>query len=158
MSHVLGLDVSTTATKAVVVDRGGEVRAAAAADYPYETPRPLWSEQEPARWWEATVAAVQRALGEAGIRGADVEAVGLAGQMHGLVLLDEAGAVLRPAILWNDQRTGAECDLIREAVGAEALIAITGNDALPGFTAPKLLWVRRHEPEIWSRIAHVLLP
>ena len=91
-------------------------------------------------------------------RRTDVEAVGLTGQMHGAVLLDADGAALRPAILWNDQRTGAECDVIREAVGPERLIEITGNDAITGFTAPKLLWVRRHEPEVWPRVAHVLLP
>lgn len=158
MSHVLGLDVSTTATKAVLLGPDGAVSAVAAAEYPYETPRPLWSEQDPGLWWEATVRAVGTALDQGGLRGNDIEAVGLTGQMHGLVALDRAGEVLRPAILWNDQRTGPECEAIREAIGRETLIAITGNDALPGFTAPKLLWVRRHEPEVWSRIAHVLLP
>ncbi len=98
------------------------------------------------------------ALARGELNGDDVEAVGLAGQMHGLVLLDAADEVLRPAILWNDQRTAAECDAIRETVGPERLLAITGNDALPGFTAPKLLWVRRHEPDVWSDVAHVLLP
>jgi xylulokinase len=93
------------------------------------------------------------------VRGDDIAAIGLTGQMHGAVVLDRAGAVLRPAILWNDQRTGAECEVIREAVGGvERLVAITGNDALTGFTAPKLVWIRDHEPEIWARIAHVLLP
>jgi xylulokinase len=158
MSHVLGLDVSTTATKAVLMDRAGTVGAVGAVEYPYETPRPLWSEQDPALWWDATIGAVRGALVAAGIGGEDVEAVGLTGQMHGLVALDAADRVLRPAILWNDQRTGAECDEIRELVGRERLIRITGNDALPGFTAPKLLWVRRHEPDVWERIAHVLLP
>lgn len=158
MSHVLGLDVSTTATKAVVLDADGVVRASSAAEYPFETPRPLWSEQDPRLWWDGTMQAIRAALGEGGLRGEDVDAVGLAGQMHGLVTLDERGEILRPAILWNDQRTGAECDLIREALGRDRLIAITGNDALPGFTAPKLVWVRRHEPDVWSRIAHVVLP
>jgi xylulokinase len=158
MGHVLGLDVSTTATKAIVLDVEGHVRATGAAEYPYETPRPLWSEQDPSLWWDGTVRAVRAALAEAGIAGEDVEAIGLAGQMHGLVALDRGGAVLRPAILWNDQRTQAECDLIREALGPERLIAITGNDALPGFTAPKLVWVHRHEPDVWSRIEHVVLP
>jgi xylulokinase len=155
---VLGLDVSTTATKAVLVDAGGTVRAVAAAEYPYETPRPLWSEQDPASWWTGTVDAVRRALEAGEVTPGDVEAVGLTGQMHGLVALDTAGRVLRPAILWNDQRTQTECDLIRETLGRDRLIAITGNDALTGFTAPKILWVREHEPEVWSRIAHVLLP
>jgi xylulokinase len=158
VSLVLGLDVSTTATKAVLLDGEGEVRAVGASGYGYQTPRPLWSEQDPALWWDATIAAIHEALERAGARGDDVEAVGLTGQMHGLVALDANDQVLRPAILWNDQRTAAECDLIRELVGRELLIAITGNDALTGFTAPKLLWVKRNEPEIWSRIAQVLLP
>ncbi len=158
MSLVLGLDVSTTATKAVLMDADGAVRAVAASGYGFQTPRPLWSEQDPALWWDGAVAAVRGALAEAGVAGDAVDAVGLSGQMHGLVALDADGETLRPAILWNDQRTEVECDLIRELVGRERLIAVTGNDALPGFTAPKLLWVRQHEPDIWSRIAHVLLP
>ena len=158
MSHVLGLDVSTTATKAAVLDADGAVRAVGLAEYPYQTPRPLWSEQDPRVWWGATVRAVGTALADSRLGGEDIEAVGLSGQMHGLVVLDERGEVLRPAILWNDQRTAAECDLIREMLGRERLIRVTGNDALPGFTAPKLLWVRWNEPEVWSRIAHVLLP
>lgn len=158
MSHVLGLDVSTTATKAVVLEGEGAVIASSSVEYPYETPRPLWSEQDPLLWWDATAGAVRAALGEARVGGEAVDAVGLTGQMHGLVALDAANQILRPAILWNDQRTQAECDLIRETLGRERLISITGNDALPGFTAPKLVWVRRNEPEVWSRIAHVLLP
>lgn len=158
MSHVLGIDVSTTATKAVVLDAHGLVRATGSVEYAFETPRPRWSEQDPRLWWDGAVGAIRSAMAGAGLRGDDVEAVGLAGQMHGLVALDGAREVLRPAILWNDQRTDAECDLIREALGGERLIAITGNDALPGFTAPKLVWVRRNEPDVWSKIAHVLLP
>jgi xylulokinase len=158
VSYVLGLDVSTTATKAVLVDVDGVVRATAAVEYPYDTPRPLWSEQDPQSWWHAAVQATNGVLAQAGADGEDVEAVGLTGQMHGLVALDAGGKVLRPAILWNDQRTQAECDLIREALGRDRLIRITGNDALTGFTAPKILWIRRNEPEVWSRIAHVLLP
>jgi xylulokinase len=156
VSLVLGLDVSTTATKAVLLDPEGRVRSVGVSEYAYETPRPLWSEQDPALWWGATAVAIRTAL-EAADADA-VDAVGLTGQMHGLVALDARDRVLRPAILWNDQRTGAECDQIREIVGRERLIAITGNDALPGFTAPKLLWVRRNEPDVWSQIAHVLLP
>jgi xylulokinase len=158
VSHILGLDVSTTATKAVLLGSDGTIAATAVAEYPLETPQPLWSEQDPRRWWDAAVDAVRAAFALGQVRGEDVEAVGLAGQMHGLVLLDAADEILRPAILWNDQRTAAECDLIRETVGFDRLIALTGNDALPGFTAPKLLWVRRHEPDVWSRVAHVLLP
>ena len=158
MSLVLGLDVSTTATKAVLQDAEGTVLAVGASAYPYETPHPLWSEQDPALWWDASRVAVRAALEGAEADAAAVEAVGLTGQMHGLVALDTRDEVLRPAILWNDQRTGAECDAIREIVGRRRLIATTGNDALPGFTAPKLLWLRRHEPEVWAAIAHVLLP
>ena len=158
MGLVLGLDVSTTATKAVLVDEAGAVRGIGVAEYPFSAPRPLWSEQDPELWWDGAVAAIRSVLVSTGVNGADVAAIGLTGQMHGAVLLDAADRVLRPAILWNDQRTSAECDAIRRAVGPERLVAITGNDALTGFTAPKLLWVRDHEPEVWGRIAHVLLP
>jgi xylulokinase len=128
------------------------------AEYPYETPRPLWSEQDPHVWWTGAVEAIRDASRRAGADGGEIEAVGLTGQMHGLVALDAGGEVLRPAILWNDQRTQAECDRIREVLGRDRLVAITGNDALTGFTAPKILWVREHEPEVWGKIAHVLLP
>jgi xylulokinase len=158
VSLVLGLDVSTTATKAVALDRQGAVRATGVAEYGYDTPRPLWSEQDPELWWSGTAEAIRGALAEARASADDVEAVGLTGQMHGLVALDGAGEVLRPAILWNDQRTQAECDEIRRLLGRERLVAITGNDALTGFTAPKILWVRRNEPDVWSRIAHLALP
>ncbi|MDP2350081.1 MAG: xylulokinase [Chloroflexota bacterium] len=156
--YVLGIDVSTTATKAVLVGEDGRVRGIGTAEYGFAQPRPLWSEQDPRLWWDGAVAAVRDVLRATVTDPADIDAIGLTGQMHGLVLLDSAGEVLRPAILWNDQRTGAECDAIREAVGAQRLIRITGNDALTGFTAPKLVWVRDHEPDVWRRVAHVLLP
>jgi xylulokinase len=155
---VLGIDVSTTATKAVLVDERGGVAGVGSAGYDTSVPEPRWSEQDPALWWDGTVAAVRAALSAAGVDGSRVEAVGLTGQMHGAVLLDAADRPLRPAILWNDQRTAAECDEIRRRVGASRLIQVTGNDALTGFTAPKLLWVRGHEPELWSQVAHILLP
>jgi xylulokinase len=158
MGLVLGIDVSTTATKAVLVDPAGNVRGIGTAEYDVSMPQPLWSEQDPAAWWDAAQSAIRAVLASAGATGADVEAVGLTGQMHGAVLLDDTGTVLRPAILWNDQRTGEECDEIRASVGPDRLIAITGNDAITGFTAPKLLWVRHHEPDTWARLAHVLLP
>ncbi len=158
MSYFLGIDVSTTATKALVCDERGAVVAVASHEYGYETPRPLWSEQDPALWWQGATASIRAALASAGIGGDRVAGVGLTGQMHGLVLLDAEGRVLRPAILWNDQRTAAECDEIRRLVGAERLIDLTGNDALTGFTAPKVLWVRRHEPDVYSRARHLLLP
>jgi len=144
VAHVLGIDVSTTATKAVLVDQAGHVVGVAASEYGLEVPRPLWSEQDPRLWWDAAVAAIRSVLETARVPGASVAGIGLTGQMHGLVLLDGQGRVLRPAILWNDQRTAAECDAIRRAVGPERLIAITGNDAFTGFTAPKLVWVRDH--------------
>ncbi|HEX5826897.1 MAG TPA: xylulokinase [Candidatus Limnocylindrales bacterium] len=158
MGVVLGIDVSTTATKALLVDERGSVIASAAAAYGFSQPRPLWSEQDPALWWEGTVAAIRQVIETSGQDPAAIDGVGLTGQMHGAVLLDAGGEVIRPAILWNDQRTAAECDAIRAAVGREHLIAITGNDALTGFTAPKLLWVREHEPDAWARVAHILLP
>jgi xylulokinase len=155
---VLGIDASTTATKAVLVDESGAVRGVGAAEYGFDVPQPLWSEQDPQLWWAGAVTAIRSVLASTGTAGDDVAAIGLTGQMHGLVLLDAQNEVLRPAILWNDQRTAAECDAIRAAVGPERLIAITGNDALTGFTAPKLVWVRDHEPDTWRRVAHVLLP
>jgi len=158
VGHVLGIDASTTATKAVLIAESGAVRGIGVSEYGFSVPRPLWSEQEPRLWWDGAVTAIRSVLDSTGVAGEDVAAIGLTGQMHGAVLLDRAGSVLRPAILWNDQRTGAECDAIRRAVGPERLISITGNDALTGFTAPKLVWVRDHEPDVWQRIAHVLLP
>lgn len=158
MSFALGLDVSTTATKAILVDDTGAVSGVAVSSYDYETPRPLWTEQDPHLWWEASVDAVRQVLADSGVDGSAVAAVGLTGQMHGSVLLDDDGEVVRPAILWNDQRTAAECDEIRRRVGRERLIEVTGNDALTGFTAPKLLWVAHNEPDNWARTRHVLLP
>jgi xylulokinase len=158
VAHYLGIDTSTTATKALVMDPDGAVVAVGRSDHDVDTPHPLWSEQAPALWWDATIMAIRAALAEAGLSGSQVGAVGLTGQMHGLVLLDDGGQVLRPSILWNDQRTQAECDEIRSLVGRAELIATTGNDALTGFTAPKILWVRADEPEVFDRVRHVLLP
>ena len=160
MPFYLGLDTSTTATKAVLVDDAGHFVGEAATPHTAPTqPVPGGSEQDPADWWRATQASIRAVLDETGVTGADVAGVGLTGQMHGLVMLDDAGAVLRPALLWNDGRAYAECDAIREAAGGlDRLVELTGNDAFAGFTAPKLLWVREHEPETYARTAHVLLP
>jgi xylulokinase len=158
VNYFIGIDSSTTATKALLMDDQGAVVAIGRSEYDFETPRPLWSEQSPHLWWDATVIAIREAIAQAGIDGDAVAGIGLTGQMHGLVLLDNDGEVLRPSILWNDQRTQAECDEIRARVGQEELIAITGNDALTGFTAPKILWVRNNEPDVFARVAHVLLP
>ena len=148
---LVGLDVGTTGVKAVAVSDRGEVLARAERGYALATPRPGWAEQDPEDWWRAA---------ETALRELDVEptAIGLSGQMHGLVALDERDRVLRPAILWNDQRTSAECREIEERVGAERLLELTGNPALTGFTAPKLLWLRRHEPETYAHIRRILLP
>jgi xylulokinase len=156
--YVLGIDVSTTATKAVMVDGSGTVVGSGTSEYDFDVPRPGWTEQDPGLWWDGAVASIRSVQRSTGVAADDVAAIGLTGQMHGAVLLDAADSVLRPAILWNDQRTAEACDEIRTAVGPARLIAITGNDALTGFTAPKLVWVRDHEPGIWARIAHVLLP
>lgn len=158
MTYFLGIDSSTTATKALLMNSAGEVVGVASAEYGYETPRPLWSEQEPALWWTATISSIRQVLAETGVAPDAVKGIGLTGQMHGLVLLDADGQSLRPAILWNDQRTGAECDEMRARIGKQRLIATTGNDALTGFTAPKILWVKNNEPAIYSSIAHILLP
>ena len=158
MSYYIGLDTSTTATKALLMDANGLVVGIGRSEYDYDVPRPQWTEQSPHLWWRATAEAINAALTTSGVDGGEVGAIGLTGQMHGLVLLDEAGEVLRPAILWNDQRTQAEGDEIRERVGSRRLIEITGNDALTGFTAPKILWVRNNEPEIYANVAHIVLP
>jgi len=157
-TYFLGIDVSTTGSKALLVDENGVVAATASAAHTLQTPRPLWSEQDPAEWWQAVARAIRAALQQAGARGSDVRAVGLTGQMHGLVLLDEHGQVLRPAILWNDQRTQAQCDEIHRRIGRERFIQVSGNVALTGFTAPKILWVQENEPEVYARARHVLLP
>jgi xylulokinase len=146
---LIGLDVGTTGVKAIAISPDGAVLATASEEYRLSTPHPGWAEQAPEDWWRAAQACLAR-LPEGPI--------GLSGQMHGLVVLDDAGNVLRPAILWNDQRTAAECAEIEARVGLERLIALTGNRALTGFTAPKLLWLRTHEPETYAQIRHVLLP
>jgi xylulokinase len=158
MSHVVGIDVSTTATKAVLLDHSGAVVASGSAEYGYDIPRPSWTEQDPHLWWDGAVESISQMMKRSGIAAVDIDAIGLTGQMHGSVLLDATGDVVRPAILWNDQRTAAECDEIRRRIGRERLIAITGNDALTGFTAPKLLWVAGNEPDNWARVASILLP
>jgi len=158
VKYLLGIDVSTTGVKAILIDQDGRLAATANTEQPLSTPKPLWSEQDPADWWAGTLSSTTQVLAQAGISGVDVAAVGLTGQMHGLTLLDEKGSVLRPAILWNDQRTAAQCDEIRSLIGRKHLIDLTGNDALTGFTAPKILWVRENEPQIYHQVRHILLP
>ena len=167
MTQLLGIDVGTSSTKAVVCDAHGTILATVSAPHQLLTPRPGWSEQEPESWWHATVHAVRGVLGTPGVSAAQIVGVGLSGQMHGSVLLpaeslagDASGAkALRPALLWNDQRTAAQCaTIVAAAGGRDRLVNMVGNAALTGFTLPKLLWVREHEPETWSRVAGWCLP
>jgi xylulokinase len=158
MVYFLGIDSSTTGVKALIIADKGAVVDSATTDLPLSTPKPLWSEQDPADWWSGAVNSIKQVLQKTSLSGGDIGAIGLTGQMHGLTLLDEAGRVLRPAILWNDQRTGAQCDEIRARLGKKRLVELTGNDALAGFTAPKILWVRQHEPEVYAKARHILLP
>ena len=151
MTQLVGLDVGTTGVKALALSPEGDVLARVEESYELSTPHPGWAEQDPEDWWRAA----ERALAALG---GEPAAIGLSGQMHGLVVLDDRDRVLRPAILWNDQRTEAECVEIEERVGLARLIQLTGNRALTGFTAPKLLWLRRHEPTTYAQVAHVLLP
>ena len=153
MRALIGLDIGTTAVKALAVgEDDGAILARCEVEYPLSTPHPGWAEQDPEDWWKAT----EQAL--AALRVEEVAGIGLSGQMHGLVALDASDRPIRPAILWNDGRTGAECAEIEERIGPERLIALTGNRALTGFTAPKLLWLRRHEPDAYGRIARIMLP
>ncbi len=158
MDYFLGIDTSTTSSKALLIDSHGGVVAVASSPHTLQTPKPLWSEQDPLEWWDAVSASIRLVLEKAGIGGEGIAAVGLTGQMHGLVLLDGSGNVLRPAILWNDQRTQSQCDEIHRRIGRERFIQITGNVALTGFTAPKILWVQENEPEVYAKAKHVLLP
>jgi xylulokinase len=151
---LVGIDVGTTGVKGLAIDQAGTVLGRSEAAYPLSTPQPGWAEQDPQLWWEAAEAVLAELRADAG----PPAGIGLSGQMHGLVALDSGERVLRPAILWNDQRTAAECAEIERTLGLERLIELTGNRALPGFTAPKLLWLRHHEPAVYGRIAHVMLP
>ena len=154
MTVLFGIDVGTSATKGLAITPDGEVLATEEAPYPLSTPKPGWSEQNPEDWWRATETVLEKLTKTAGAPAG----IGLSGQMHGLVALDSNDDVIRPAILWNDQRTQAECDEIERTIGLKRLIELTGNRALTGFTAPKILWLRRNEPDNYKRIASVLLP
>jgi xylulokinase len=153
MSVLVGLDVGTGGARAVAVDGSGNVVAEASSEYPLHSPRPGWTEQDPADWWEGA----REALGKVAA-GEEVAGIGLTGQMHGSVFLDSSDEVIRPALLWNDQRTYRQCDEITRAVGEERLISIAGNPALTGFQAPKIIWLRDEEPQNFERVARVLLP
>ena len=158
MSKILGIDVGTSGAKAIVVDASGVVEGVGHGPYAPSMPRPGWSEQPPEDWWRGSRLAMRDACRDAGCDPADVESVGLTGQMHGLVALDESMTPIRPAVLWNDGRSQSVCDAVESELGVDRLLAATGNRMLAGFTAPKVLWMREHEPEAYARIAKVLLP
>jgi xylulokinase len=158
MQYYLGIDISTTSSKALLMDSQGAVIDIGSAPHTLQTPHPLWSEQNPEEWWQAVCLAIQEVLHRTGVKGTDIKGIGLTGQMHGLVMMDGQGNVLRPAILWNDQRTQAQCDEIHQRVGKERFIQISGNVALTGFTAPKILWVAENEPQVYEKANHILLP
>jgi xylulokinase len=158
MACLLGIDVGTSGTKTILIDETGHVAARATLEYPLYTPRPLWSEQDPADWWTAACGAIRDVLSATGINPKEVIGVGLSGQMHGAVFLDENDNVLRRAILWNDQRTQAECDWIMETIGREKVVELISNPVLTGFTAGKIVWLRNNEPETFAKVRRVLLP
>ncbi|QQE13262.1 xylulokinase [Planctomycetota bacterium] len=159
MSYLLGIDIGTSGTKTLICDAQGKVLATATAPHTLQSPKPSYSEQNPDEWWDATCKATKAVLRKAKLKKADVKAIGLSGQMHGSVFLSKQGKPLRPAILWNDQRTAAECVEIESLVGSrKKLIKAVGNPALTGFTAPKILWVRKNQPRIYNQTAQILLP
>jgi len=163
MSYLLGIDIGTSGTKSLICDSSGQVLATASAEHDISSPQPGWSEQDPSQWWSAVIKATKSVVAKAKIDPSQVSGIGLSGQMHGSVFLDdsphESAEALRPALLWNDQRTVAECDELEKAAGSrKKLIEMTGNPALTGFTAPKILWLRNHEPAIFEKTRHVLLP
>ena len=159
MSHYIGIDIGTTGTKTLLIDESGTVLAEASAEYPMHQPKPGWTEQDPEDWWRATIKTVRAVVKHAKLKPHDVKAIGLSGQMHGSVFLNKHGEVIRPALLWNDQRTAAECEEITSAAGGRSeLIKMVANPALTGFQAPKILWLRNNEKRNFDRLATVLLP
>src|SRR5580704_16719592 len=159
MNYLLGIDIGTSGTKTLICDEKGKVLATAMAEHPISSPKPGWSEQDPLDWWKATVAATRAVRKRAGLKAGDIKGIGLSGQMHGSVFLGDGAKPLRPALLWNDQRTAEQCRQIEEKAGGRAaLIDLVANPALTGFTAPKILWVREKEPKVYAKTKHILLP
>lgn len=158
MPYLLGLDVGTTGCKAAIFDERGQTVASHTEEYPLYHPQPGWAEQEPEEWWQGTIGAIQGLLRLGGVQSEEIAGIGISGQMHGAVLLDSQMQPVRRAIIWSDVRTTPQCREITSTVGAEQLVALTGNPALEGFTAPKVLWVREHEPENFERVRLLLLP
>ena len=155
---LLGIDIGTSGSRALLLDEAGRTQSASADHKAFRSPQSGWAEQDPDDWWRACQLAVRRVCEASGTQASAIQAIGLSGQMHGAVLVDAAGTVLRPAIIWCDQRTDAECRWLERTVGESLLLELTSNPALTNFTLTKLLWIRAHEPEIWSRVRHVLLP
>jgi len=158
MPYLIGVDIGTSGTKALLITDSGAVVASATAEYPLLTPRPGWAEQNPRDWWQATTRAIRGCLAKAGVGGGEVKALGLSGQMHGSVFLDGAGEVIRPALLWCDQRTGPQCEWINETAGENLVVSETANPVLTGFTAPKIIWLRHNEPDNYALMRKCLLP
>ena len=158
MKYLLGIDLGTSGTKTVLFREDGSALAQETAEYQLSQPQNGWAEQDPGDWWDAAVKTISGVVKQSGVDPMDIKALGISGQMHGLVMLDEGGVVLRPCIIWADQRTGEECEEITRLIGRERLIALTANPALTGFTASKILWVRNHEPEVYKKCRHILLP
>lgn len=158
MKYVIGIDLGTSATKTVLFDEKGATVASASREYELLQPQNGWAEQNPQDWYEAAIETLSKVVSQSGVDKNDIVSLGISGQMHGLVMLDEKCNVLRPSILWCDQRTGKECDELTAMLGREKLIEITANPALTGFTASKILWVKNNEPEIFEKCRHILLP
>ena len=158
MRYVIGIDLGTSGTKTVLFDERGGIIASSLVEYPMAQPQNGWAEQDPADWWNASVSTIREVVEKGGIDAKEIVGLGISGQMHGLVMLDEKNDVIRPSIIWCDQRTAKECEEIEARVGKERLIEITANPALTGFTASKILWVRNNEPENYAKCAHILLP
>ncbi|MCX6150935.1 MAG: xylulokinase [Ignavibacteriales bacterium] len=158
MSLLLGIDVGTTGIKAILINEKGELISSVITEYQFFTPFPLWAEQAPQDWWNAAKQSINKVLEKAGAKGKDIKGIGLTGQMHGLVLLDKFNKVTRPCIMWNDQRSAPQCASLTEKIGAEKVLELTGNKILPGFTLPKLIWVKENEPQVYERISKILLP
>jgi len=158
MKYVIGIDLGTSATKTVLFDIEGNIISSASCEYPLYQPHNGWAEQTPDDWYNAAISTIKSVISQSGINSENIVSLGISGQMHGLVMLDENCDVLRPSILWCDQRTGKECEQLTEALGRDKLIEITANPALTGFTASKILWVKNNEPDIFEKCRHILLP
>ena len=154
--YYIGIDVGTSSVKALLIDEAGKIIKSSVPEYSFQTPKPLWAESDPIDWWKATLKAIQDLLID--VDSIEIAGIGLTGQMHGMVAINKEGNVLRPCIMWNDQRSHLECTEISDRVGQQRILNVTGNPVLPGFTAPKILWTQKNEPDLFSSIDKVLLP